>query len=160
MVAFAIKSHGGYVWACKNYDGDVQSDIVAQGYGSLGLMTSVLVSPDGYVESEAHGTVTRHYRQWQKGNATSTNPIASIFAWTRGLAQRAKLDKNKDLEAFCSALEAAVIETVRAGFMTKDLALCISHGEPVSADKYLTTKQFMDKVSANFKEKLAKLGIL
>merc|ERR1719498_1953033 len=124
MVAYAIKSNGGFVWACKNYDGDVQSDIVAQGYGSLGLMTSVLISPDGCVEAEAaHGTVTRHYRQHQKGQATSTNPIASIYAWTRGLAQRAKLDKNGRLAAFSAQLEEAVIDTIRKGGMTKDLAL-------------------------------------
>lgn len=114
MVAYCIKSNGGFVWACKNYDGDVQSDIVAQGYGSLGLMTSVLVSPDGYTEAEAaHGTVTRHYRQWQKGNETSTNPIASIFAWSRGLAKRASLDKNGKLAVFCQKLEEAVLDTVR-----------------------------------------------
>jgi isocitrate dehydrogenase len=140
MVAYAIKSSGGFVWACKNYDGDVQSDIVAQGYGSLGLMTSVLITPNGEVEAEAaHGTVTRHYRQWQKGQETSTNPIASIFAWSRGLAQRAKLDKNHDLAVFCHKLEKAVIDTVKAGFMTKDLALCVSLGKPVDKSKYLTT---------------------
>ena len=137
MVAFAIKTEGGYVWACKNYDGDVQSDIVAQGYGSLGLMTSVLISPDGYVEAEAaHGTVTRHYRQWQKGEETSTNPIASIFAWTRGLTQRAKLDKNTELAVFSQKLEESVIETVRAGFMTKDLALCVNNNKPVKRNQY------------------------
>merc|ERR1711934_91538 len=126
MVAQALKSSGGFVWACKNYDGDVQSDVVAQGYGSLGLMTSVLQAADGSVEAEAaHGTVTRHYRQWQKGQETSTNPIASIFAWSRGLAQRAKLDKNHDLAVFCHKLEKAVIDTVKSGFMTKDLALCV-----------------------------------
>lgn len=129
MVAQALKSEGGFVWACKNYDGDVQSDIVAQGFGSLGLMTSVLVTPDGkVVEAEAaHGTVTRHYREYQKGNPTSTNPIASIFAWTRGLMHRAKLDDNKELHRFCEILEKSVLETVESGFMTKDLALCI-HG--------------------------------
>merc|ERR1712125_116096 len=133
MVAQMVKSEGGMLIAMKNYDGDVQSDTVAQGYGSLGLMTSVLTTPDGeIVEAEAaHGTVTRHYREHQKGNPTSTNPIASIFAWTRGLAHRAKLDKNDELAKFCTALEQVCIETVEAGFMTKDLALCI-HG---SVDK-------------------------
>ncbi|KAG8188186.1 hypothetical protein JTE90_019464 [Oedothorax gibbosus] len=129
MVAQALKSSGGFVWACKNYDGDVQSDIVAQGYGSLGLMTSVLVCPDGKtIESEAaHGTVTRHYREHQKGKHTSTNPIASIFAWTRGLEHRAKLDSNKELSRFCTVLEKACVDTVDSGKMTKDLAACI-HG--------------------------------
>jgi isocitrate dehydrogenase len=130
MVAFCLKSKGGYVWACKNYDGDVQSDIVAQGFGSLGLMTSVLLTPDGKtVEAEAaHGTVTRHYREHQKGKETSTNPIASIFAWTRGFAHRAKLDGNTELAKFSDALEKACISTVEKGVMTKDLALCI-HGD-------------------------------
>lgn len=130
MVAFALKSGGGFVWACKNYDGDVQSDIVAQGYGSLGLMTSVLVTPNGRtLEAEAaHGTVTRHFREHQKGNETSTNPIASIFAWTRGLAHRAKLDNNSQLANFTTALESVCVETVESGAMTKDLALCI-HGQ-------------------------------
>merc|ERR1719213_563445 len=125
MVAYAMKSDGGFVWACKNYDGDVQSDSVAQGYGSLGLMTSVLICPDGKtVESEAaHGTVTRHYRNHQKGLETSTNPIASIFAWSRGLAHRAKLDGNTELADFSTDLEAAVIEAVESGSMTKDLAI-------------------------------------
>jgi isocitrate dehydrogenase len=129
MVAQALKSSGGFVWACKNYDGDVQSDIVAQGYGSLGLMTSVLVCPDGKtVEAEAaHGTVTRHYRQYQKGEETSTNPVASIYAWTRGLAHRAKLDNNDALLKWTEALEGAIIETIRSGKMTKDLAICV-HG--------------------------------
>lgn len=155
MVAYAMKSSGGYTWACKNYDGDVQSDIIAQGFGSLGLMTSVLISPDGYVESEAaHGTVTRHYRQWQKGQETSTNPIASIFAWTRGLAQRAKLDNNGALLNFTSTLEKTVIDTVRNGCMTKDLALCISGGSTVDRSKYATTDEFMAKVSENFKKSL------
>lgn len=128
MVAFAMKNNGGYIWACKNYDGDVQSDTVAQGYGSLGLMTSVLVAPDGKtIEAEAaHGTVTRHYRFHEQGRETSTNPIASIFAWTRGLAHRAKLDNNEKLSAFCIALESACINTVESGKMTKDLALCIN----------------------------------
>lgn len=136
MVAYAMKSEGGFVWACKNYDGDVQSDSVAQGYGSLGLMTSVLLTPDGeVVEAEAaHGTVTRHYREFQAGRETSTNPIASIFAWTRGLTHRAKLDNNAPLAKFADDLEKACIETVEAGFMTKDLALCIKG----SLDKYAT----------------------
>ena len=126
LVAYAIKSNGGFVWACKNYDGDVQSDIVAQGYGSLGLMTSVLMAPDGSVESEAaHGTVTRHYRVHQKGGETSTNPIASIFAWTRGLLHRAKLDENEALKNWCETAERVVIETVESGKMTKDLAICV-----------------------------------
>jgi isocitrate dehydrogenase len=147
MVAQALKSEGGFVWACKNYDGDVQSDIVAQGYGSLGLMTSVLVAPDGKtVEAEAaHGTVTRHWRQYQKGKKTSTNPIASIYAWTRGLAHRGKLDGNQELVDFCLDLESAVIKTVEAGHMTKDLAICI-HGSNVTPDQYLNTEPFMDKV--------------
>lgn len=128
MVAYMLKSEGGFVWACKNYDGDVQSDCVAQGYGSLGLMTSVLMTPDGAIEAEAaHGTVTRHYRMHQQGKETSTNSIASIFAWTRGLLHRAHLDGNKELENFCNQLEAAVIETVEQGGMTKDLAILV-HG--------------------------------
>ena len=126
MVAYAMKSEGGFVWACKNYDGDVQSDSIAQGFGSLGLMASVLVCPDGKtIESEAaHGTVTRHYRQHQQGKETSTNPLASIFAWSRGLAHRGKLDNNQALMDFAAALEAVCIETVESGFMTKDLAIC------------------------------------
>jgi len=156
MVAYCIKSNGGFVWACKNYDGDVQSDIVAQGYGSLGLMTSVLISPDGCVESEAaHGTVTRHYREHQKGRETSTNPIASIFAWSRGLAQRAKLDKNARLADFCAKLEQAVIRTVEQGSMTKDLAMCISEGKPVPRSAYRTTSEFMCDISKNFEKMLA-----
>jgi isocitrate dehydrogenase len=156
MVAQALKSSGGFVWACKNYDGDVQSDIVAQGYGSLGLMTSVLVTPDGQtVEAEAaHGTVTRHWREHQKGRATSTNPVASIFAWTRGLAHRAKLDGNADLAAFCSDLEAAVIEAIEGGAVTKDLAIC-QHGSKVTEGMYLTTGDFMDAVAETFKRKRA-----
>jgi len=151
MVAYAIKSKGGFVWACKNYDGDVQSDIVAQGFGSLGLMTSVLLTPDGKtVESEAaHGTVTRHYREHQKGNETSTNPIASIFAWTRGLKYRGVFDETPDVVAFADALEAACVETVEGGDMTKDLALLMGDNHA-----YLTTTQFMDKVAANFKKKI------
>jgi isocitrate dehydrogenase len=148
MVASALKWSGGYVWACKNYDGDVQSDTVAQGFGSLGLMTSVLMTPDGQiVEAEAaHGTVTRHYREHQKGKATSTNSIASIFAWTRGLAHRAKLDGNDALAEFSHALEKVCIETVEAGFMTKDLALLVGPDQ-----KWLTTEGFLDKVDENLK---------
>jgi len=148
MVASALKWSGGYVWACKNYDGDVQSDTVAQGFGSLGLMTSVLMSPDGKtVEAEAaHGTVTRHYREHQKGKATSTNSIASIFAWTRGLAHRAKLDGNAALDKFAHTLEKVCVETVEAGFMTKDLALLIGPDQ-----KWLTTEAFLDKVDENLK---------
>ena len=144
MVASAMKWSGGYVWACKNYDGDVQSDTVAQGFGSLGLMTSVLITPDGKtMEAEAaHGTVTRHYRQHQQGKPTSTNPIASIFAWTRGLAFRGKLDGNQALIDFANKLEKVCIRTVESGKMTKDLAVCI-HGDKVGADKYLTTELFM-----------------
>jgi isocitrate dehydrogenase len=158
MVAQALKSDGGFVWACKNYDGDVQSDIVAQGYGSLGLMTSVLVTPDGKtVEAEAaHGTVTRHWREYQKGNPTSTNPIASIFAWTRGLAHRAKLDDNAELAKFCDALEEAVIETVRKGSMTKDLAICVQGTTKVSPDSYLNTSPFMDAVAETLAAKVGK----
>lgn len=154
MVAQALKSSGGFVWACKNYDGDVQSDIVAQGYGSLGLMTSVLVTPDGKtVEAEAaHGTVTRHWRQYQQGKPTSTNPIASIFAWTRGLAHRAKLDDNDALAKFCTDLEKAVINTVEAGHMTKDLAICV-HGNKAGPDTYLNTEPFMDKIKETFEAK-------
>jgi isocitrate dehydrogenase len=144
MVASAMKWSGGYVWACKNYDGDVQSDTVAQGFGSLGLMTSVLITPDGKtMEAEAaHGTVTRHYRMHQQGKPTSTNPIASIFAWTRGLAFRGKIDGNQALVDFCTKLEQVCISTVESGKMTKDLAACI-HGEKVDASHYLTTEGFM-----------------
>ncbi|KAB0391116.1 hypothetical protein E2I00_000659 [Balaenoptera physalus] len=157
MVAQAMKSEGGFIWACKNYDGDVQSDSVAQGYGSLGMMTSVLVCPDGKtVEAEAaHGTVTRHYRMYQKGQETSTNPIASIFAWTRGLAHRAKLDNNKDLSFFAKVLEEVCIETIEAGFMTKDLAACIKGLPNVQRSDYLNTFEFMDKLGENLKTKLA-----
>jgi len=153
MVASALKWSGGYVWACKNYDGDVQSDTVAQGYGSLGLMTSVLMSPDGRtVEAEAaHGTVTRHYREHQKGRETSTNSIASIFAWTRGLAHRAKLDDNAALARFADALERVCVETVEAGFMTKDLALLIGPEQ-----KWLSTAGFLDKIDENLKAAMAK----
>lgn len=154
MVAYAIKSNGGFVWACKNYDGDVQSDIVAQGYGSLGLMTSVLISPDGCLEAEAaHGTVTRHYRLHQQGKETSTNPIASIFAWTRGLTYRAQLDNNDKLATFSKTLEQAIIETVEAGFMTKDLAICVHNTNDVSRDKYQTTQEFLDKVAETLSTK-------
>lgn len=144
MVAAAMKWNGGFVWACKNYDGDVQSDTVAQGFGSLGLMTSTLVTPDGgTMEAEAaHGTVTRHYRQHQQGKKTSTNPIASIFAWTRGLAFRGELDKNEELVKFAHALEQVCIDTVESGRMTKDLALLI-HGKDMTDDHYLTTEEFL-----------------
>ncbi|MBS1547542.1 MAG: isocitrate dehydrogenase (NADP(+)) [Bacteroidetes bacterium] len=144
MVASALKWNGGFIWACKNYDGDVQSDIVAQGFGSLGLMTSVLLTPDGQtMEAEAaHGTVTRHFRMHQQGKPTSTNPIASIFAWTRGLAFRGKLDGNQALVDFAHKLEATCIKTVEAGKMTKDLAVCI-HGNKVAPDQYLTSEAFM-----------------
>jgi isocitrate dehydrogenase len=149
MVASALKWSGGYVWSCKNYDGDVQSDTVAQGYGSLGLMTSVLTTPDGkVVEAEAaHGTVTRHYREHQKGNETSTNSIASIFAWTRGLSHRAKLDDNAELARFATTLEKVCVETVEAGFMTKDLALLVGPDQ-----KWLSTTGFLDKVSGNLRK--------
>lgn len=149
MVAQALKSSGKFVWACKNYDGDVQSDIIAQGYGSLGMMTSVLMCPDGKtIEAEAaHGTVTRHYRQHQKGLATSTNPIASIFAWTRGLEHRAKLDDTPELARFSKTLEQACVDTVQAGHMTKDLAACI-HGLPnVKEGMYLNTEDFLDAIA-------------
>ena len=151
MVACAMKWNGGYVWACKNYDGDVQSDTVAQGFGSLGLMTSVLMTPDGKtVESEAaHGTVTRHYRMHQQGKETSTNPIASIFAWTRGLTHRGKLDNNNELIKFASSLEKVCIETVESGYMTKDLAILIE-----KSAKYLTTNQFLEAIDSNLKRKL------
>ena len=148
MVAAALKWSGGYVWACKNYDGDVQSDTVAQGFGSLGLMTSVLMTPDGkVVEAEAaHGTVTRHYREHQKGKETSTNAMASIFAWTRGLAHRAKLDGNADLARFSTTLEKVCIDTVESGFMTKDLALLVGPEQ-----QWLSTTGFLDKIDANLK---------
>jgi isocitrate dehydrogenase len=155
MVAYAMKSNGGFVWACKNYDGDVQSDSVAQGFGSLGLMTSVLLAPDGVtLEAEAaHGTVTRHYREHQQGRETSTNPIASIFAWTRGLTHRAKLDSNEPLARFAAALEAACISTVEAGFMTKDLAICI-HADKTRREHWLNTQDFLDKIAQFLKQKL------
>ena len=153
MVASALKWHGEFVWACKNYDGDVQSDTVAQGFGSLGLMTSTLVTPDGKtMEAEAaHGTVTRHYREHQKGNKTSTNPIASIFAWTRGLAFRAKLDNNEALLQFCHKLEKVCVDTVESGQMTKDLALCI-HGKTLDDSHYLTTEGFLDALRNNLEK--------
>ncbi|MBT4411302.1 MAG: isocitrate dehydrogenase (NADP(+)) [Bacteroidetes bacterium] len=154
MVAAALKWKGAYVWACKNYDGDVQSDTVAQGFGSLGLMTSVLVTPDGKtMEAEAaHGTVTRHYRQHQKGNPTSTNPIASIFAWTRGLAFRGKLDDNDELIDFAQKLEQTCVETVEGGQMTKDLAL-VMHGDNLEAKHYLSTEDFFSAIERNFNKK-------
>ena len=153
MVAACMKWEGGFVWACKNYDGDVQSDTVAQGFGSLGLMTSVLLTPDGRtMEAEAaHGTVTRHYREHQKGKDTSTNPLASIFAWTRGLAFRAKLDENKELDRFCKTLEEAVIKTVKDGVLTKDLALCV-HGPQMQAHHFVTTDGYFDALEKNFKQ--------
>jgi len=152
MVAAALKWSGGYVWACKNYDGDVQSDTVAQGFGSLGLMTSVLMSPDGKtVEAEAaHGTVTRHYREHQKGKETSTNSIASIFAWTRGLAHRAKLDNNPELAKFAATLEKVCVDTVESGYMTKDLALLVGADQ-----KWLSTTGFLDKIDENLRKAMA-----
>ena len=152
MVASALKWSGGYVWACKNYDGDVQSDTVAQGFGSLGLMTSVLMTPDGKtVEAEAaHGTVTRHYRLHQQGKETSTNSAASIFAWTRGLAHRGKLDGNRELIRFAETLEKVTVETIESGAMTKDLALLVGPDQP-----WLSTTGFLDKVDANLKKAMA-----
>ncbi|MDO8897270.1 MAG: NADP-dependent isocitrate dehydrogenase, partial [Bacteroidales bacterium] len=157
MVAAALKWSGKFVWACKNYDGDVQSDTLAQGFGSLGLMTSVLITPDGKtVEAEAaHGTVTRHYREHQKGNPTSTNPIASIFAWTRGLAHRGKLDQNEDLVRFAETLEAVCIDTVESGKMTKDLALLI-HGNNLKPEHYLYTEEFLEAINAELSTRLSK----
>jgi len=155
MVASALKWNGNFVWACKNYDGDVQSDTVAQGFGSLGLMTSVLITPDGKtMESEAaHGTVTRHFRDHQNGKPTSTNPIASIFAWTRGLEFRGKLDNNQELINFCHTLEQVCIETVENGKMTKDLSVCI-HGNKVAKDQYLNTEDFLAAIDENLQAKL------
>ncbi len=152
MVASALKWNGDFIWACKNYDGDVQSDTVAQGFGSLGLMTSVLITPDGKtMEAEAaHGTVTRHFRMHQQGKPTSTNPIASIFAWTRGLGHRGKLDNNSELVHFCETLEKVCVATVESGKMTKDLAVCI-HGEKVTSEQYLTTEKFLDSIDSNLK---------
>ena len=155
MVAAALKWHGEFVWACKNYDGDVQSDTVAQGFGSLGLMTSTLLTPEGDVmEAEAaHGTVTRHYRQHQQGQATSTNPIASIFAWTKGLGFRGKLDNNQDLIDFCKTLEKVCVDTVERGTMTKDLALCI-HGNDLNENHYVTTEQFLNALDKGLRSKM------
>jgi len=155
MVASAMKWEGGFVWACKNYDGDVQSDTVAQGFGSLGLMSSVLVTPDGKtVEAEAaHGTVTRHYRQYQQGKETSTNPIASIYAWTRGLMHRGKLDNNTELITFCEKLEQVCIETVESGKMTKDLAILI-HTNKLSRENYLSTEEFLQALKINLEKKM------
>lgn len=156
MVAFAMKTDGGFVWACKNYDGDVQSDSVAQGYGSLGMMTSVLVCPDGKtVEAEAaHGTVTRHYRMHQQGKETSTNPIASIYAWTRGLLHRAKLDNNAALKKFAESLEEVCVSTIESGYMTKDLAICVK-GANVQRSDYQNTFEFLDKLAENLRSKLS-----
>jgi len=156
MVAAAMKWNGGFVWACKNYDGDVQSDTVAQGFGSLGLMTSVLVTPDGKtMEAEAaHGTVTRHFRQHQQGKETSTNPLASIFAWTRGLEHRGKLDNNQELINFCHMLEKVCIDTVEGGQMTKDLALLI-HKDKMTSDNYLNTQDFLNALKVNLDKALA-----
>lgn len=151
MVAQAIKSSGGFVWACKNYDGDVQSDILAQGFGSLGMMTSELLTPDGeIIESEAaHGTVTRHYREYRNGNETSTNPVASIFAWTRGLLHRAKLDRNEPLKMFCEELEKACVDVIdEDGVMTKDLAIAI-HGKDVKREHWVVTDVYMDAVNVS-----------
>lgn len=158
MVASALKWNGNFVWACKNYDGDVQSDTVAQGFGSLGLMTSVLVTPDGKtMEAEAaHGTVTRHYRDHQAGKPTSTNPIASIFAWTRGLEFRGKLDNNQELINFCHALEQVCVETVESGKMTKDLAVCIYGNKVTLGEHYLNTEDFLSALDVNLQAKLAK----
>lgn len=155
MVASALKWHGNFVWACKNYDGDVQSDTIAQGFGSLGLMTSVLITPDGKtLEAEAaHGTVTRHYRDHQNGKPTSTNPIASIFAWTRGLAFRGRLDKNTELIRFSEALEQVCIETVESGKMTKDLAVCLYGSKVSHGDHYLYTEEFLDAIDENLRKK-------
>ncbi|KAL6773713.1 IDH3 [Auxenochlorella protothecoides x Auxenochlorella symbiontica] len=160
MVAQALKSSGGFVWACKNYDGDVQSDIVAQGYGSLGLMTSVLVTPDGKtMEAEAaHGTVTRHWREYQKGNPTSTNPVASIFAWTRGLAHRAKLDGNEELAKFTTDLEDSVLTVIRGGEYTKDLAVCVHGTTRVTPDQYLNTEPFINRIKETLESKFGYKG--
>lgn len=155
MVAYCLKSSGAFVWACKNYDGDVQSDTVAQGFGSLGLMTSVLLTEDGKtVETEAaHGTVTRHFRQHQQGKETSTNPIASIFAWSRGLIYRARFDNTPDVEKFAETLEQVCVKTVESGKMTKDLAMCI-HGDSLKRDQYLTTEEFLGAVDGNLRNAL------
>jgi isocitrate dehydrogenase len=155
MVAYCLKSEGGFVWACKNYDGDVQSDIVAQGFGSLGLMTSALITPDGKtMEAEAaHGTVTRHYRQHQQGKKTSTNPIASIYAWSQGLAHRAKLDGNQELAKFARTLEEVCVDLVESGKMTKDLAVCI-HGDATQDQHYLSTEDFLDAIDAELNKRM------
>jgi isocitrate dehydrogenase len=160
MVASALKWHGNFIWACKNYDGDVQSDTLAQGFGSLGLMTSVLITPDGKIlEAEAaHGTVTRHFREHQKGNPTSTNPIASIFAWTRGLAFRGKLDNNQQLIQFANALEEVCIKTVESGKMTKDLAVCISGNKVSHGKDYLYTEEFLQEINNNLMKKLENIS--
>ena len=156
MVAAALKWDGGFVWACKNYDGDVQSDSVAQGFGSLGLMTSVLLTPDGKtVEAEAaHGTVTRHYREHQKGRPTSTNPIASIFAWTQGLKYRGQFDQTPDVVRFADTLEKVCVETVEAGKMTKDLAILIGPNQP-----WLTTEQFLDALNAELQARMMNAAV-
>ena len=159
MVAYMLKSDGGFVWACKNYDGDVQSDCLAQGFGSLGLMTSVLMSPEGYFESEAaHGTVTRHYRQHQKGQETSTNSIASIFAWTRGLHQRGLLDNNELLMKFSNSLESATIQAVEEGFMTKDLAIILKGTNKVTRDQYVNTHEFIDHVEQRIQKMFGEIN--
>lgn len=157
MVAFCLKSDGGFVWACKNYDGDVQSDIVAQGFGSLGLMTSALITPDGKtMEAEAaHGTVTRHYRMHQQGKKTSTNPIASIYAWTQGLAFRGELDGNQELIRFAKTLETVCIDLVESGKMTKDLAVCI-HGNQTKEEHYLSTEDFLDAIDEELRKRMSK----
>jgi len=159
MVASALKWEGGFVWACKNYDGDVQSDTVAQGFGSLGLMTSVLITPDGKtLEAEAaHGTVTRHYRQHQEGKATSTNPIASIFAWTRGLAHRGKLDRNDSLINFSKTLEAVCVDVVESGKMTKDLAICVNGNDVRHGEHYLNTEEFLESIDIELKNRLGSI---
>tara|TARA_B110000008_G_scaffold109702_1_gene112716 strand:- start:2449 stop:3681 length:1233 start_codon:yes stop_codon:yes gene_type:complete len=159
MVASALKWEGGFVWACKNYDGDVQSDTVAQGFGSLGLMTSVLITPDGKtLEAEAaHGTVTRHYRHHQEGKATSTNPIASIFAWTRGLAHRGKLDRNDSLINFSKTLEAVCVDVVESGKMTKDLAICVNGNDVRHGEHYLNTEEFLESIDIELKNRLGSI---
>merc|ERR1711920_587084 len=157
MVAYCLKADGAFVWACKNYDGDVQSDTLAQGYGSLGLMTSMLISPDGCYESEAaHGTVTRHYRVHQKGGVTSTNSIASIFAWTRGLLHRAKLDGNDELKNFCECMEKSIIQTIEEGKMTKDLAIIVHNTTTLDRKLWLNTFEFIDAVAETLNKNLAK----
>lgn len=161
MVAQVLKWEGGIIWACKNYDGDVQSDTIAQGFGSLGLMTSILMCPDGRViEAEAaHGTVTRHFREYQRGNKTSTNPVASIFAWTTGLAHRGYLDGNQELVSFCKSLEEVCVQTIENGSMTKDLAVAV-YGTPAPEGSYLYTDDFLDIIAANLQKSLAASGLL